>query len=381
MAKIGDIVRYLNDVGGGRVVRIDGNMAWVDDDGFETPVLLRECVVVRTAEQIAATEQSMPKAETAAVKPKATQSTSPKQPTPAPQPEPEVEVDTTELPGNDKLNIVLGFEPTDRSRLTDSDFDATLINDSNYYLYFNLASRDDDSVQWTSRYAGLVEPNTELWLGTFERADVALFDSLCIDYIAFKKDKAYLSKSPASVAVKVDTTKFFKLHCYRSNPYFDNEVLAFTLVENDIPANRQTVNVEALRSLNKKAKPAPVAERKPAKTKPAKAKTHPTNSNEPLVVDLHIDELLDTTAGMSSADILNYQIDTFRKIMDENLRNFGRTIVFIHGKGDGVLRHAITKELDHRYKGHEYSDASFSEYGYGATKVVIRQNIKKIPRR
>ena len=46
MAKIGDTVRYLNSVGGGTIVRIDGNMAYVDEDGFETPVLLRECVVV-----------------------------------------------------------------------------------------------------------------------------------------------------------------------------------------------------------------------------------------------------------------------------------------------------------------------------------------------
>ncbi len=46
MAKIGDTVRFLNSVGGGKIVRIDGQMAYVDEDGFETPVLLRECVVV-----------------------------------------------------------------------------------------------------------------------------------------------------------------------------------------------------------------------------------------------------------------------------------------------------------------------------------------------
>ena len=49
MAKIGDTVRFLNSVGGGKIVRIDGNIAYVDEDGFETPVLLRECVVVTPA--------------------------------------------------------------------------------------------------------------------------------------------------------------------------------------------------------------------------------------------------------------------------------------------------------------------------------------------
>ena len=32
MAKIGDLVRFLNSVGGGRVTRIEGRIAYVDDD-------------------------------------------------------------------------------------------------------------------------------------------------------------------------------------------------------------------------------------------------------------------------------------------------------------------------------------------------------------
>ena len=58
--------------------------------------------------------------------------------------------------------------------------------------------------------------------------------------------------------------------------------------------------------------------------------------------------------------------------MDANLRQPGRKIVFIHGKGNGVLRAAIEKELSHRYKGHRVQDASFREYGFGATQVTIR---------
>ena len=36
------------------------------------------------------------------------------------------------------------------------------------------------------------------------------------------------------------------------------------------------------------------------------------HNNEPVEVDLHIHELLDSTTGMSNADILNYQLDKFR---------------------------------------------------------------------
>lgn len=40
MAKIGDTVRFLNTTGGGKITKIEGKMAYVDEDGFETPVLL-----------------------------------------------------------------------------------------------------------------------------------------------------------------------------------------------------------------------------------------------------------------------------------------------------------------------------------------------------
>ena len=63
--------------------------------------------------------------------------------------------------------------------------------------------------------------------------------------------------------------------------------------------------------------------------------------------------------------------------MDAHLRNYGTRIVFIHGKGNGVLREALMKELNHRYKGHDVQDASFREYGFGATQVTIRQSARR----
>lgn len=91
-----------------------------------------------------------------------------------------------------------------------------------------------------------------------------------------------------------------------------------------------------------------------------------------VVVDLHANSLLDTTAGMSSSDILSYQIEKFHEVLDKYKSEKGRRIVFIHGKGEGVLRHAIVHELQYKYKKYQYQDASFLEYGYGATQVTIR---------
>ena len=49
MVKVGDKVRFLNAVGGGIVRRIDRDVVLVEEeDGFETPVLARECVVIES---------------------------------------------------------------------------------------------------------------------------------------------------------------------------------------------------------------------------------------------------------------------------------------------------------------------------------------------
>ena len=49
MVKVGDKVRFLNAVGGGIVRRVDRDVALVEEeDGFETPVLIKECVVIES---------------------------------------------------------------------------------------------------------------------------------------------------------------------------------------------------------------------------------------------------------------------------------------------------------------------------------------------
>ena len=89
-------------------------------------------------------------------------------------------------------------------------------------------------------------------------------------------------------------------------------------------------------------------------------------------VDLHIEELLETTAGMNAFDMLNYQLDVVRRTLDENIKYKGKKIVFIHGKGDGVLRNAIGQELRKKYPRCLSQDASFQKYGFGATMVIIK---------
>ena len=356
-------MRFLSSTGGGRIVKIDGQIAHVEeDDGFVTPVLLKELVVVATAGEEASRrdifggtgqkKQEQERERQSKFVPTAVPE--------APKSEPVVET-----PEGEKLNVTLAYQAIELKHLSTTDFEAYLVNDSNYYLYFTYLSRADDADGWTTRYAGLVEPNMQIFIEELSREQVGRLDRVAFQYVAFKRDKEFRLKAPVAIEARMDTTKFFKLHCFRENPYFDEPVIAVDIVKNDIPQRAMTLDSGSLEDALKQKRAADRRQlARPVQKKQPK--------DGPLVVDLHIHELLDNTHGLSNADILNYQVDAFRKTMDENLRNHGKKIVFIHGKGEGVLRQALMKELNYRYKGHDVQDASFREYGYGATQVTIR---------
>lgn len=91
-----------------------------------------------------------------------------------------------------------------------------------------------------------------------------------------------------------------------------------------------------------------------------------------LEVDLHANQLLLTTKGMGNTDILLYQLSKFNEVMRQYHRKKGTQLVFIHGKGEGVLRNALLHELRIKYPQCYWQDAPFHKYGFGATKVTIR---------
>ena len=353
MAQVNDIVRFLNQMGGGRITKIVENMAYVEDeDGFEQPVLLRECVVVESA------------------KPKPTAYDKPVVPLPSKEvlPESPKSMPVVETDEGDTLNIVLAYEPREIKHLNTTTFDAYLVNDSNYYLYFVYMTKSDDESEWVTRYHDVVEPNIQVHIEEFEHALLAQMDRVAVQYVAFKEGKGFKLKNPALVEHRLDTTKFYKMHCFHDNEYFDTPVIALDIVKNDRPARMITVNSADLERAMK--------EKRHNDTRPQRqqVKKHDKQQKKGEIIecDLHINELLDTTAGLSNKDMLDVQLNEFRRVMNENIGRKGVKIVFIHGKGEGVLRKALLDELKRKYPRCEAQDASFREYGFGATLITVK---------
>ena len=94
-----------------------------------------------------------------------------------------------------------------------------------------------------------------------------------------------------------------------------------------------------------------------------------TKNKSVMEVDLHIDKLLKTARGMDNFDILNYQIKTAKHKLEYCIQKRIPTLVFIHGVGEGVLKTELQYLLN-KYPV-RYQDASYRDYGLGATEVSI----------
>ncbi|MFR9165518.1 MAG: DUF2027 domain-containing protein [Dysgonomonas sp.] len=348
--KIGDKVRFLNTTGGGTVKGFEGkNIVIVDDDGFDTPMLIKECVVIGS-DNIQAKESSIQNVVSAI----ATSS----QAEPKKETEPFVVEETKE---GEQITVCLCYLPVDIKQLSTSAYECYLVNDSNYYLYYNYMSRADNG--WISRAAGIIEPNIKIYLEEFDKTELNDLEKVCLQFIALKKDKPFSLKNPCSVELRIDPVKFYKLHSFRENDYFDENALVYYVMKKDLQEKEYIINTEELQN-------AILQKENPKREK--RQRIEKKESSPILEVDLHIDELLDNTNGLEPKDLLEYQLKKFNEVMNENLKKKGQKIVFIHGKGNGTLKNALLNELKTKYKNIYYQDASFREYGFGATMVTIQ---------
>lgn len=357
--KVGDFVRFLNEVGGGRVAGFPSkNVVLVEDeDGFQVPVALNDVIVVddnRDERQNVTNERSddekrkAQKGGTAAVLHKDIVGHN---------------VADYERSGGEALSAYVAFVPLDTLQLSSTRFEVYFINDCNYEMSFTVTTAEGNG--WKLRAAGVAEPNTKMFIGELGREELNEWGRVGVQLSAYKRKKTFLFKPTVDVQLRVDTVKFYKLHTFAVNDFFEQNALVYTIVESDKVARPLVVDAKLLKR--------GMAQKRILDTKPARKDSERASSSKdsPVVVDLHASELLETTAGLSSADILNYQMETFRKTLFQYAKKKGTRIVFIHGKGEGVLRHAIVNEMRYRYKQYTYQDASFQEYGYGATEVRI----------
>jgi hypothetical protein len=353
--KIGDKVRFLNSVGEGVVVGFQAKDIVLvrDSDDFEVPTHVRDLVVVP-----ATNDYNFP-TEDEKSSPKPTQETAKKEPEPEPKAAEYTFDENDETPEGERLSLYLAFTLENPRDPENCPINAYLVNCSNYYIAFNILRNGDES---TILANDTVEPQTLFMLKTIERTELNDWAEIRLQALASKR-KPFAPKPVIDTVIEQNPTKFYKQHCFTDNDFLDEKAIVLTIVEDDKFSHDVKIDPKVIRD----AMTTPTAKptRQPMRRKPRH------NANEPIEVDLHIEKLMDNIAGMDAAAMLSYQMDKFHEVMRQHQNQRGQRIIFIHGKGEGVLRATIERELKHKYRSCRFYDASFQKYGFGATEVVI----------
>ena len=227
--KIGDKVRFVSEVGGGKVAGFQGKEIVLveDEDGFQIPMRTTDVVVIGAEDY---DTRHVVEVKSRGKKDEGLTTDEEQDTEPADSPitfKPPVE----ERRGGDKLSAYLGFVPIDIKELSDTRFESFLVNDCNYYLHYVYMTSEGNS--WQVRSSGEVEPNTKVFIEEFGRDQLNNLEHSCIQLLAYKRDKYFLRKPTVDALINIDPVKFYKLHTFTENQYFEQPALIYTIIEND----------------------------------------------------------------------------------------------------------------------------------------------------
>ncbi len=414
MIKKGDRVKFISDTGVGTVTAINGAIATVSvEDGFDIPALLTDLVAVEADEESSAmrrmgvsdgTPVNRPGSGGGSKTPPRAEKERKPQQHKAPQYgrialsddyEDEDDVDLSYIKQNflkgqvaaqqaeeaketeaakkrksplelTDYDVKLCFVPRDASQPEDSDLELYLVNDGSYQLFYSIARWSGD------RYVnpigtGTLADDAKVSLGVWKRNEFSVLQKLQVS-VVLHKPTAYVPQPAEDFSLELSPMKFVRRGSYIENDFFDEPAVLFTIASSSAVREEATLPVPAVPSLS--IFPKPVDTPKKIDVRESKGLSH---GDEPEIIDLHAEEILDSTADMSNGEILRAQLSRFEIALDLAVSSgkHGR-IVFIHGVGSGKLKYEIKKLMDAKYPRLKFQDASFKEYGYGAIMVFLK---------
>ncbi len=339
----GDKVKFKDEPERGVVVRMDRN-GWVivrTPDGFERPVDPDDLMItgLEDAAKLFAREEEpvTPETEKSGEK----------------EPETPEETGETTIPaGQEDPQVFLGVIQKNEK------FAFYLINDSDYFLNFTFGKlAGKNSARLLEK--GHLEENTKLLLAELlPGAETILFIQCLLHGNPF-----FVPRPPCDKQIPFGINSIPRAREFRENPYFEEKAWL-------IPLLKQTARPETL-FVDKRKKKEILREKGDLPGRKMMLRPE-IAGNEPVEeVDLHAESFMEDVTGMSNGEILEAQLARFEIVLEGAIRNKQKKIVFIHGLGNGKLKHEIRKRLEKRKI--RYQDASFKEYGYGATLVILNK--------
>jgi DNA-nicking Smr family endonuclease len=325
--RIGDKVRFLNEVGEGVITRFkDKETVFVEmTDGFEIPYLCKHLVPIHTELIL----------------------------------NPEVENIEMELETILSDSIYFIIEPDHEMPALVSDYKFYLFNSSSYNVSFSYSVKDD--VYFQTLKHGELGAYQKVFLKQVKKNFFKEYVYHKVECL-FYKNMHYKSQIPLAEILYINDKIMSQSTLIQHNE-FKFPVYAYILKENflDKEVIERAFNIEDLMRLK-----AIKEFKQPQKKSVAKQKIKDLTKE----IDLHIEQLIDSHSGLTNSEILSIQLERFEKEIQYCLSNGIKKLIVIHGVGNGKLKQeivSILKTIDDI----TYYDASYKNYGYGATEIMI----------
>jgi len=312
--KLGDFVRFVDEKMEGFVTRIiDEQMIGVTgEDDFEIPVLASKVTTVHGYEQPGAVKSSSVAEETAIAGEFQTKGV------------------YLAVISDAKANSVVHFY---------------LVNETSFQLLATLTIEKQQ--HFKGEYNGIIAPKSSAKIYSAQLADLQLWPKFIFNVLFYTAQNA----EPPVPIVYIEKFKAKDFSGTKKQIPILNQNGWLTQLDNAaLIIDAQKLKESFFNT----------AEEKPFIEKPAAE------------VDLHIEKLRSDHQFINSAEILNIQLAHFRKTLDAAIVHELPEIIFIHGAGNGILRHELHKILSKHQKIQTFMDARKEKFGYGATKVILK---------
>ena len=298
--KIGDRVNFLNNVGGGVVTKIiDSRMVMVEvEDGFELPTLVSELVLdvrnqpSRQQQIVDAAQQEIKERE-------------------ALQQQQEEEARHGGLrrfaKEAEKEGVYLAFVPHEQQWLLTGALDVMLVNHTPYEMLYTFTIKEAD--QFVNVDYGQMEKYEKVVVETISREDLEYWCNGVVQAI-LTKETSDVVLLPLNAPFALRTNRFFKEGSYLMSGILGEKAVMVCLSELLALKSDDTDLMKIV-----KEGVGSQAPKKDLVKQEAPIDKHRTAPGE-AIVDLHITELVENIAGLSSHDMFNIQMDYFKKMLE-----------------------------------------------------------------
>lgn len=335
---VGDKVKFLNEVGSGTVVEIiDANMVMVESsDGFHIPFMTRE--LIHQGSGFKENEKLIEKKIDSKVLDERDDNLV-------------KEISSLREKGLEIDNEIY-FAIVSMADEESNVLNAYLLNVSAYNILFHLAIKTTDGLNSWQHDDLLSEE--KIFLGK-----LPVFNDLeelkIVCQLIFYKPDNYMPVEPVNATISLSRNIIESASSFLDSEYFEEKAILLPILNQNLIEHQYLAKEPVIKDV---LKPDNIREKKEV----------PVNLEE---VDLHAEEIVENINDYSPFEIVEMQMSRFEFALETAIRNKQKRIVFIHGAGGGKLKHKIRKLLDEKYPRLKYQDASFKEYGYGATLVIL----------